>query len=63
MNSLHITLIIIFVFIIVITIILNRIKKDRITLIGDFIAKVMPTIPISKIFGKRTKETSKEDTD
>jgi len=61
MNSLLITLIIIFVFIIVITIILNRIQKDRITLIGDFIQKVMPSIPFSKIFSTGTKENSKKE--
>ncbi len=58
MNPLHITLIIIFVFIIVITIILNRIQKDRITLIGDFIQKVIPSIPFSKIFGKKLNDNN-----
>ncbi len=59
MNSIHITLLIIFGFIIVMTLILNVIKKDRITLIGNFIAKVMPSIPFSKIFGKASKDSNK----
>ena len=59
MNSIHITLLIIFGFIIVMTLILNLIKKDRITLIGNFIAKVIPSIPFSKIFGKASEDSNK----
>ncbi|WP_417372211.1 hypothetical protein [Gelidibacter japonicus] len=61
MNSIHITLLIIFGFIIVMTLILNLIKKDRINLIGNFIAKVMPSIPFSKIFGKERDTSNPED--
>jgi hypothetical protein len=39
------------VFIVVMTLILNKIEKDRIKLIGDFFQKVLPSIPISKIVG------------
>lgn len=42
-------LIIVFLFIIIMTLILNFIKKDRIKLIGDFFLKVMPTIPFTAI--------------
>lgn len=61
MNSIHITLLIIFGFIIVMTLILNLIKKDRIKLIGNFIAKVMLSIPFSKIFGKGSEGSKKNN--
>lgn len=52
-----ILLVIIFcVFIILMTLILNKVEKDRITLIGDFFQKVLPSIPISKIFVKKKKK-------
>ncbi len=37
------------VFIVVMTTLLNFIKRDRIKLIGDFFAKVIPTIPFTGI--------------
>ena len=63
MNSIHITLLIIFGFIIIMTIILNWIKRDRIILIGNFLAKVMPSIPFSKIFGKGGTNIKDDDTE
>ena len=36
------------VFIILMTLILNKVEKDRITLIGDFFQKVLPSIPIDR---------------
>ena len=44
------------VFIILMTLILNKVEKDRITLIGDFFQKVLPSIPISKIFVRKKKK-------
>lgn len=44
------------VFIILMTLILNKVEKDRITLIGDFFQKVLPNIPISKIFVRKKKK-------
>ena len=45
------------VFIILMTLILYKVEKDRITLIGYFFQKVLPSIPISKIFvRKKNKE-------
>ena len=47
-----------FVFIIVMTLILNKVEKDRIPLMGDFFKKVLPSIPVSKIFSKgKNKKT------
>ena len=40
---------IILVFIIVMTLILNKVEKDRIKPIGDFFVKVLPSIPFTKI--------------
>lgn len=46
-------------FIFVMTILLNYVEKERITLIGDFFKKVLPSIPMTKIFsimrGKKEK--------
>ncbi len=47
--------IVIFVFIFVMTIVLNYVKKDRIPLIGDFFVKVLPRLPISKMFSQKKK--------
>ncbi len=52
------TLIIVFGFIVLMTIILNLIKRDRIELIGDFFKKVLPRIPftdIARIFREKGK--------
>lgn len=38
-----------FVFIIVMTIILNFVEKDRIPLMANFFEKVLPKIPFSKM--------------
>ena len=38
------------IFIVIMTLILTFIPIERISLIGDFFKKVIPTIPISKIF-------------
>jgi len=59
MSGIHITLIIIFGFIIVMTLILNKIKEERISPIADFIQKVMPTIPLSKMFKRKSKKKEK----
>lgn len=37
------------VFIIIMTLILNKVEKDRIKPIGDFFVKVIPRIPVIKI--------------
>ncbi|MTD67771.1 hypothetical protein [Flavobacterium sp. LC2016-13] len=37
------------------TIVLNFVKKDRIPLMGDFFEKVLPRLPISKIFSRKKK--------
>ncbi len=52
------TLIIVFGFIVLMTIILNLIKRDRIEPIGDFFKKVLPRIPftdIARIFREKGK--------
>lgn len=53
MNTLILSLIIIFVFIFMMTIVLNFVEKDRIPLMADFFEKVLPKIPLSKIFSKK----------
>lgn len=46
-------------FIFIMTILLNFVEKERISLMGDFFKKVLPSIPVSKIFsiikGKKEK--------
>jgi len=49
MNETLLLIIIFLVFIIIMTLILNKIEKDRIKLIGDFFQKVLPSIPFTKI--------------
>ncbi|MNX93238.1 hypothetical protein D3C86_1254150 [compost metagenome] len=46
---------VILVFIFVMTIVLNFVEKDRIPLMGDFFEKVLPRLPISKIFSRKKK--------
>lgn len=58
MNSIHITLLIIFGFILIMTLILNKVEKDRIPLMGDFFGKVLPRMPKIK-FGKKGKDREK----
>ncbi|SEP23462.1 hypothetical protein SAMN05444671_4687 [Flavobacterium sp. CF108] len=53
MNTILLSLIIVLVFIVVMTIILNFVEKDRIPLITNFFEKVLPKIPFTKIFGKK----------
>jgi hypothetical protein len=51
-------LIVVFSFIIIVIMMLNFIKRDRIEMIGDFLVKVMPTIPftgILKVLKKKKK--------
>jgi len=43
------TLLIVFGFIILMTLILNHVKKDRIEPIGNFFVKVLPRIPFTSI--------------
>ena len=50
MSETVLLVIIFLVFIIVMTLILNKVEKERIPLIGDFFKKILPSIPISKIF-------------
>lgn len=59
MNSIHITLIIIFGFILIMTLILNKVEKDRIPLMGDFFGKVLPRMPKIK-FGRKGKDGEKK---
>lgn len=58
MNAVHITMIIFFVSIILIILILNKVEKDRIPLMGDFFSKVLPKI---NIFGKADKKPPDDD--
>jgi hypothetical protein len=50
MNTILLSLTIVLVFIIVMTIILSFVEKDKIPLITNFFEKVLPKIPFSKIF-------------
>lgn len=59
MNSIHITLLIIFGFVMIMTLILNNVEKDRISLMGDFFGKVLPRMPKIK-FGKKGKDREKK---
>lgn len=38
------------------TILLNFVEKDRITLMADFFEKVLPKIPFSKIFSRKKND-------
>lgn len=55
MNTILLSLIIVLVFIIVMTIILNLVEKDRIPLMANFFEKVLPKIPFSKMFSLKRK--------
>ncbi len=59
MSETVLLVIIFLVFIIVMTLILSKVEKDRISLIGDFFKKVLPTLPISKIFSTITGKKEK----
>ncbi|SDY04311.1 hypothetical protein SAMN05444338_12417 [Flavobacterium degerlachei] len=59
MNSLLLSLIFILVFIFLMTIVLNFVEKDRIPLMADFFEKVLPKIPLSKIFTKKKNKQQK----
>lgn len=50
MNTILLSLTIVLVFIIVMTIILSFVEKDKIPLITNFFEKVLPKIPFSKMF-------------
>lgn len=55
-NPIHQGLLIVFGFVIVMTLILNFVEKDRIPMMGDFFEKVLPEIPeinILKQVGKK----------
>jgi hypothetical protein len=41
------------------TIVLNFVEKDRIPLMADFFEKVLPKIPLSKIFTKKKNKQQK----
>jgi hypothetical protein len=56
MNAIPLTLLIILVFIFLMTILLNFVEKDRITLMADFFEKVLPKIPFSKIFSRKKND-------
>lgn len=56
MNTLTRFLIIILVFILLMTIVLNYVEKDRIPLMADFFEKVLSKIPLSEIFTKSKNE-------
>ncbi|MCI9844554.1 hypothetical protein [Flavobacterium pectinovorum] len=60
MNALVLLVIAILVFILVMSIILNNVEKDRIPLMTDFFEKVLPKIPFSKMFRRKKKNKKKK---
>ncbi|PKV52460.1 hypothetical protein ATE84_4576 [Aquimarina sp. MAR_2010_214] len=59
MNFIHVTLIIIFGFVFIMTILLNFVDKEKIPLMGDFFGKVLPKMPklFSQSKGKEDEES------
>lgn len=55
MKTILLSLLIVLVFIVVMTIILNFVEKDRIPLMTNFFEKVLPKIPFSKMFQGKKK--------
>lgn len=60
-NTMHQGLLIVFGFIIVMTLILNFVEKDRIPMMGDFFEKVLPEIPKINIIEQVGKKPIKGD--
>lgn len=55
MNTIVLLVIAVLVFILMMTIILNFVEKDRIPLMATFFEKVLPKIPFSKMFSGKKK--------
>jgi hypothetical protein len=56
MNTILLALLFVLVFNVVMTIILNFVEKDRISLMANFFEKVLPKLPFSKMFLERRKK-------